>query len=47
MSLPCGQVGALPVGLQLTGALGADALLLAAAERCESVLTGGVKGNLA
>ena len=38
LSLPCGRTGGLPVGLQLTGALGGDARLLAAAEACERAL---------
>jgi len=38
LSLPCGRAGGLPVGLQLTGALGGDARLLAVAEACETVL---------
>jgi aspartyl-tRNA(Asn)/glutamyl-tRNA(Gln) amidotransferase subunit A len=41
VSLPCGQVGGLPIGLQLTGALDTDAWLLAVAERCEAGLAGG------
>ncbi|TNC61384.1 amidase [Rubellimicrobium roseum] len=40
LSLPCGQVGGLPVGLQLVGSFGGDARLLALAEVCEGALSG-------
>lgn len=39
ISLPCGYVGNLPVGLQLMGAHGDDARLLAVAEAIERMLT--------
>lgn len=38
LSLPCGTIGGLPVGLQLTGARGGDASLLSAAAALETVL---------
>jgi Asp-tRNA(Asn)/Glu-tRNA(Gln) amidotransferase A subunit family amidase len=39
LSLPCGTVGALPAGMQLTGPLGADARLLSIASTIESCMT--------
>ncbi len=46
LSLPCGVCDGLPVGLQLTGPLGADARLLSIARQIEAVLapTTGVSG---
>jgi aspartyl-tRNA(Asn)/glutamyl-tRNA(Gln) amidotransferase subunit A len=38
VSLPCGWIAGLPVGLQLTGPLGQDARLLSAAKHMASVL---------
>lgn len=38
LSLPCGQIGGLPVGLQLTGRLAGEARLLSAAARLEAWL---------
>lgn len=38
LSLPCGQVAGLPVGLQMTGRLGGDLQLLAVAEQVEKML---------
>ena len=39
LSLPCGQIDGLPVGLQLTGAFGRDARLLAQAGAIEAILS--------
>lgn len=39
LSLPCGQIGGLPVGLQLTAAFGQDARLLAHAGAIEGLLS--------
>ncbi len=39
LSLPCGMIDGLPVGLQLTGALGQDAQLLAYAASIESLVS--------
>ena len=39
LSLPCGQIMGLPVGLQLTGAFGQDARLLSQAQAIEAVLS--------
>lgn len=39
LSLPCGQIHGLPVGLQLTGAFGRDARLLACARAIEASLS--------
>lgn len=43
LSLPCGRIGHLPVGLQLTAAMGRDGLLLSVAEALAPILaeTGG------
>ncbi len=38
LSLPCGHIGGLPVGLQLTGPFGQDARLFAQAQAIEAVL---------
>lgn len=40
VSIPCGTVDGLPVGLQLTGRRGHDAALLSAARRIEAILAG-------
>lgn len=39
LSLPCGRIGHLPVGLQLTAAFGRDALLLSIAQALVPVLS--------
>ena len=41
ISLPCGQIDGLPVGLQLTGAMGRDAHLLSIARQVAGRLTAG------
>ncbi|MBC7738879.1 MAG: amidase, partial [Candidatus Saccharibacteria bacterium] len=40
LSLPCGQIGGLPVGMQLTGPFHQDARLLAQAAAIEAVISG-------
>jgi aspartyl-tRNA(Asn)/glutamyl-tRNA(Gln) amidotransferase subunit A len=38
LSLPCGQIAGLPVGMQLTGAFGQDGRLLSVAGRISAML---------
>lgn len=45
LSLPCGRVEGLPVGLQLTGGIGRDGALLAAARAIEYEVAGVDAGN--